>query len=54
MRRFTSFKQNQNLKFGHIGLLLASPTRLKNKQMLKLRLYLKRANKRSDKTQRLA
>ena len=52
-RRSFSLKQNKKkLNFGHVGLLLTQPIRLNSKKIFRIKLFLKRSAKRSDKTRR--
>jgi hypothetical protein len=51
-RRFLIARQNKFLTFGNSGLLILSPIFITGPQIFRLKLFLKRATKRSEKTYR--
>ena len=54
LRSFTYYSQKSTLRYGHAGLIILKSLRLKAKQITKFKIFLKRATKRSDKTQRFS
>jgi len=44
--------RKSKLLYGQVGLTLLQPLRLKNKQILRIKLFIKKSSKRSDKTTR--
>ena len=53
LRKFKIFKKNNNLNFGQIGLISQKPLFLTSNKIFKMKLFLKRSIKKSDKTRRL-
>lgn len=51
-RRFLIARQHKSLTFGNSGLLILSPIFITGPQIFRLKLFLKRATKRSEKTYR--
>lgn len=51
-RSLLNFNYNYKLKFGNVGLLLTRPVSLTSTHLSKLKLFLKRATRRGDKTKR--
>ena len=51
-RILIKFNKNYSLKFGDAGLLITRPFILTGPQLIKLKLFLKRATRKSDKTRR--
>lgn len=51
-RKNTFIPHKGSLRYGQAGLILLQPLRLKNKQIFRFKLFLKKAAKRSDKTTR--
>lgn len=51
-RTFLSFSRKYQLKFGNAGLLLTRPMVLTSTHLSKLKLFLKKATRRGDKTKR--
>ena len=51
-RRIFKNPKNSNLKYGQYGIKLLQPLRLNNKQIFRIKLFLKKASRKTDKTSR--
>lgn len=52
MRRITFSTSSPHLIYGQVGLVLLQPLRLNSRKIFRLKLFLKKAARRSDQTQR--
>lgn len=51
-RRTFRTPKNNNIKYGQYGLKLLQPVRLNNKQIFRIKLFLKKSSRKFDKTSR--
>ena len=51
-RKLSVTQKQVKLNFGQIGLVLKQPLRLNSKKIFRIKLFLKKSAKRSDKTRR--
>lgn len=51
-RRFFRYPKNNSLNYGGMGIQILQPLRLHSKRMFRLKLFLKRAVRKVDKTRR--
>lgn len=52
LRKVKFFSSSSNLIYGQVGLILVQPLRLNSRKIFRLKLFLKKAARRSDQTQR--